>query len=181
LLLRFQTAAIHNTSALYQDSMNPERTPIPGDARDKEALGIQYYGCLIVHLYHEDRTHMGLNEYTPGGRSPSSGHSGIVVWPRLGGLHHPLRARCLKDSCGKELGGGPVRWHRPDLVVSRFSLRSWISDFASMHSVLVFTRISSALNFGGAQHAAPPCRSTTLLVAEALAPMGCGSVHLDVH
>jgi putative transposase len=41
-----------------------------------------------VSYYHEDRTHMGLNKNTPGGRSPSSGHSRIVVWPRLGGLHH---------------------------------------------------------------------------------------------
>jgi len=35
-LLLFQTAAIHNASALYQGSMNPDRTPIPGMPRIKE-------------------------------------------------------------------------------------------------------------------------------------------------
>jgi putative transposase len=44
-----------------------------------------------VRYYHEDRTHLGLEKDTPGGRvtasSSSSGHK-IISLPRLGGLNH---------------------------------------------------------------------------------------------
>jgi hypothetical protein len=44
-----------------------------------------------VRYYHEDRTHLGLEKDTPGGRvaasAPGSVHK-IISLPRLGGLHH---------------------------------------------------------------------------------------------
>ena len=44
-----------------------------------------------IRYYHEDRTHLGLEKDTPGGRvaasAPSSGHK-VISLPRLGGLHH---------------------------------------------------------------------------------------------
>ncbi len=43
-----------------------------------------------VRYYHEDRTHLGLDKETPGGRSTQPGRpkSKILAQPRLGGLHH---------------------------------------------------------------------------------------------
>ena len=41
-----------------------------------------------ISYYHEDRTHTGLGKRTPGGRTPTLGRGHLVVWPRLGGLHH---------------------------------------------------------------------------------------------
>jgi len=41
-----------------------------------------------VHYYHEDRTHLGLNQATPGGRVRSADRGRVIVLERLGGLHH---------------------------------------------------------------------------------------------
>jgi putative transposase len=44
-----------------------------------------------LQYYHEDRTHLGLNKETPGGREtadPRFQESKIIPSPRLGGLHH---------------------------------------------------------------------------------------------
>lgn len=43
-----------------------------------------------IAYYHDDRTHLGLNKETPGGRVTSIGEEGgtVVSLPRLGGLHH---------------------------------------------------------------------------------------------
>jgi len=54
-------------------------------------LAIQYYGCCVVDLYQEDRTHLGLGKDTPSGRVAASAppcESKIISLPRLGGLHH---------------------------------------------------------------------------------------------
>lgn len=44
-----------------------------------------------IRYYHDDRTHLGLEKQTPGGRPVASKAvtpTNIVVMPRLGGLHH---------------------------------------------------------------------------------------------
>jgi len=41
-----------------------------------------------VHYYHEDRTHLGLEKGTPGGRTRCRTSGRIVSQDRLGGLHH---------------------------------------------------------------------------------------------
>jgi len=44
-----------------------------------------------IRYYHDDRTHLGLEKQTPGGRKPansSSGCSKVVAMSCLGGLHH---------------------------------------------------------------------------------------------
>jgi putative transposase len=41
-----------------------------------------------VHYYHDDRTHLGLEKETPGGRIPSSASGRVLSHKRLGGLHH---------------------------------------------------------------------------------------------
>jgi transposase InsO family protein len=41
-----------------------------------------------IRHYHDDRTHLGLNKQTPGGRVRSAGGNCILSHPRLGGLHH---------------------------------------------------------------------------------------------
>jgi transposase InsO family protein len=41
-----------------------------------------------VRYYHEDRTHLGLNKETPGGRIRSAHCGGVIAQARLGGLHH---------------------------------------------------------------------------------------------
>jgi transposase InsO family protein len=41
-----------------------------------------------IHYYHEDRTHLGLNKETPGGRIRSAYHGRVIARARLGGLHH---------------------------------------------------------------------------------------------
>jgi putative transposase len=41
-----------------------------------------------VCYYHLDRTHLGLEKQTPGGRQRSSGDGAVFSLPRLGGLHH---------------------------------------------------------------------------------------------
>ena len=41
-----------------------------------------------VGYYHEDRTHLGLEKQTPGRRVSSNGRGRLIVFPRLGGLHH---------------------------------------------------------------------------------------------
>jgi len=41
-----------------------------------------------VRYYHEDRTHMGLQKQTPGGRVRSATRGRVVSGVRLGGLHH---------------------------------------------------------------------------------------------
>jgi len=37
---------------------------------------------------HEDRTHLGLNKATPGGRVRSASSGRVTAIPRLGGLRH---------------------------------------------------------------------------------------------
>jgi putative transposase len=41
-----------------------------------------------IRYYHQDRTHLGLNKETPGGRVRSTARGRVVSHPRLGGLHH---------------------------------------------------------------------------------------------
>jgi putative transposase len=41
-----------------------------------------------VSYYHDDRTHIGLGKRTPDRRTPTLNHGKLIVWPRLGGLHH---------------------------------------------------------------------------------------------
>jgi putative transposase len=41
-----------------------------------------------VRYYHEDRTHLGLNKETPGGRIRSAHRGRVIAQARLGGLHH---------------------------------------------------------------------------------------------
>jgi putative transposase len=59
---------------------------------DKGALGIQYYGYLIVHLYHGSRTHLALAKDAPEGR-PIMTEGKIVAIPQVGGLHHRYERR----------------------------------------------------------------------------------------
>jgi hypothetical protein len=60
------------------------------DAKRNGLLVIQYYGCCVVDLYHEDGTHLGLAKDTPAGRATeirSVSESKIQSFLRLGGLH----------------------------------------------------------------------------------------------
>ena len=41
-----------------------------------------------IRYYHDDRTHLGLNKETPGGRVRSAARGPVVSHARLGGLHH---------------------------------------------------------------------------------------------
>lgn len=41
-----------------------------------------------VDYYHQDRPHCGLQKQTPDKRKHSSGQDKLVMWPRVGGLHH---------------------------------------------------------------------------------------------
>ena len=41
-----------------------------------------------IRYYHDDRTHLGLNKETPGGRVRSAVRGRVVSHARLGGLHH---------------------------------------------------------------------------------------------
>jgi putative transposase len=41
-----------------------------------------------VRYYHEDRTHLGLGEGTPHGRTRSAGAGRVTSYERVGGLHH---------------------------------------------------------------------------------------------
>lgn len=41
-----------------------------------------------IRYYHDDRTHLGLNKETPGGRVRSAAWGPVVSYARLGGLHH---------------------------------------------------------------------------------------------
>ena len=41
-----------------------------------------------IRYYHDDRTHLGLNKETPGGRVRSAAWGPAVSHARLGGLHH---------------------------------------------------------------------------------------------
>jgi len=54
----------------------------------KGLLAIQYYGCCVVELYHDDRTHLGLDKETPGERLRSVPSGQVMGRARLGGLHH---------------------------------------------------------------------------------------------
>ena len=55
-----------------------------------------------VRYYHEDRTHLGLEKDTPGGRvaasAPGSVHK-VISLPRLGGLHHRYAVAGLQTEC----------------------------------------------------------------------------------
>ena len=54
----------------------------------KGLLAIQYYGCCVVELYHEDRTHLGLGKATPHRRTRSVTSGRILSHEWLGGLQH---------------------------------------------------------------------------------------------
>lgn len=41
-----------------------------------------------VLYHHEDRTHLGLNKETPGGRIRSAYRGRVIAQAKLGGLHH---------------------------------------------------------------------------------------------
>jgi putative transposase len=59
---------------------------IPLDERHLMRLSLEY-----VRYYQDDRTHLGLNRETPGGRSTQMRpdlHSAIRAEPRIGGLHN---------------------------------------------------------------------------------------------
>ena len=58
------------------------------DATDNGSLATPYYEYLIVRLYHDDRTHLGLDKETPGGRLRSVPSGQVIGRARLGGLHH---------------------------------------------------------------------------------------------
>lgn len=54
-------------------------------------LEYRFYGCRVPHLYHHDRTHLGLEKQTPSERAIAQGMSPgcrVISMPRLGGLHH---------------------------------------------------------------------------------------------
>src|SRR5215471_3451061 len=64
------------------------------DATDKGALAIQYYGYLIVDLYHRSRTHLTLNKDSPEPRAVQLAKIGrVVALPQVGGLHHRYERR----------------------------------------------------------------------------------------
>jgi putative transposase len=44
--------------------------------------------CEYISDYHQDRTHLGIEKETPGGRPRSLAFDRICSEPRLGGLHH---------------------------------------------------------------------------------------------
>jgi hypothetical protein len=69
------------------------RTPVPRTtgAKDNASLESRFYGCFVPQLYHDDRTHLGLEKETPAGREKATSanlNSEIISMPRLGGLHH---------------------------------------------------------------------------------------------
>jgi len=73
----------------------PQRPSVHVRTSDRDQIGItdrlhrnQHYGCFIVELYHDDRTHLGLNKETPGGRVRSAARGRVVSHALLGGLHH---------------------------------------------------------------------------------------------
>jgi hypothetical protein len=41
-----------------------------------------------VRYHHEDRTHLGLEKGTPGGRIRSEASGRVLAQERVGGLHH---------------------------------------------------------------------------------------------
>jgi putative transposase len=52
-----------------------------------------------VRYYHDDRTHLGLEKGTPAGRVAAKEAGScrrVVASPRLGGLHHRRRVRCVR-------------------------------------------------------------------------------------
>jgi hypothetical protein len=55
-----------------------------------EGIGLATAKLFVkeVRFYHEDRTHLGLEKETPGGRIRSSTLGRILSQDRLGGLHH---------------------------------------------------------------------------------------------
>jgi len=78
------TGHIHSLQVLHVPKQDARTT----GATDNGSLAVQYYGYYIVDLYHEDRTHCGLQKQTPESRKPSVGRGKVVAWPRVGGLHH---------------------------------------------------------------------------------------------
>jgi hypothetical protein len=86
------------------------------------------YGCWIVDLYHEDRTHLGLAKDTPAGRPRairSAVESKIRSCPRLGGLHLLFRHRInMQYRCLRHLLAG-----RADCNVDFSGL--WIDSLAA--------------------------------------------------
>ncbi len=66
----------------------PEQTGHTTGATGNRLLDAQYYGCWVVELYHDDRTHLGLSKETPGGRIREAAQGRVVSHARFGGLHH---------------------------------------------------------------------------------------------
>src|SRR5215471_6341110 len=68
------------------------------DATDKGALAIQYYGYLIVDLYHRSRTHLSLGKDSPEPRPIQRPEIGPVVGKsQVGGLHHRYERRATRN------------------------------------------------------------------------------------
>jgi hypothetical protein len=58
------------------------------DATDRRRFETQYYGCCVVDLYEQSRTHLSLNKDTPISRPIATGAGNVVAIPQVGGLHH---------------------------------------------------------------------------------------------
>ena len=59
---------LHNDKSLAHcgpASHQPRPHTRPRDAMDREAVAVQYHGCLIVDLYNEARPHMALGPGVP--------------------------------------------------------------------------------------------------------------------
>jgi hypothetical protein len=79
------TRSVHFLQALHEPRHDAHTT----DATDNGFLAIQYYGYLIVDLYHRSRTHLSLGKDSSEPRPvqpPAMGS--VVAVPRVGGLHH---------------------------------------------------------------------------------------------
>ena len=61
---------------------------------DNRLLVTQYYGCWVVDLYHESRTHLSLEKdaLTPR-RVQALTEGDVIAFPAVGGLHHRYERR----------------------------------------------------------------------------------------
>jgi hypothetical protein len=67
------------------------RAPTPSSIATRSSLRRSSLLTDYVAYYDDDRTHLGLNNQTPGGRTrsiPRGLNGAVVARPRLGGLHH---------------------------------------------------------------------------------------------
>jgi putative transposase len=59
------------------------------DATDNRLLATQYYGCWVVDLYEQSRTHLSLDKDAAIPRPVTAPCDGpVVAIPQVGGLHH---------------------------------------------------------------------------------------------